>query len=157
MTNSHSNVLQLNGNENFYSNTYIQQYYNENNNILCNCYDLLGWCTIYLHLALIPLHNNRLYNRIHSSNMSLLNNTQESSMLTKPTTDYWLNSISSMKFFIIELKIIDINDNIPIFNPSNYKIIISESDKPGINYRLPIAYDQDLGINSLIHYNYNYD
>ncbi|XP_018652363.1 cadherin-related [Schistosoma mansoni] len=27
--------------------------------------------------------------------MSLLNNTQESSMLTKPTTDYWLNSISN--------------------------------------------------------------
>ncbi|CAH8584668.1 unnamed protein product [Schistosoma rodhaini] len=145
VTNSHSN-----SNENFYSNTYIQQYYNENNNILCNCYDLLGWCNIYLHLALIPLHNN---NRTYSSNMSLFSNIQQSTLLTKSTTDYWLNSISSMKFFIIELKIIDINDNIPIFNPSNYKIIISESDKPGINYRLPIAYDQDLGINSLIHYN----
>ncbi|CAH8560958.1 unnamed protein product [Schistosoma mattheei] len=58
-----------------------------------------------------------------------------------------------MEFFIIELKIIDINDNQPIFNPSHYKIIISESDKPGMIYRLPIAFDQDIGMNSMLFYN----
>uniref|UniRef100_A0A095BXE9 Protocadherin-1 n=1 Tax=Schistosoma haematobium TaxID=6185 RepID=A0A095BXE9_SCHHA len=126
------------------------QYYNDDMNTLCNCNHLLGWCTIYLHLALIPFYNNQSNHQIDLLNISLLiNHTQQ----IKKNIDYWLNSISIMEFFIIELKIIDINDNQPIFNPSHYKIIISESDKPGMIYRLPIAFDQDIGMNSMLFYN----
>ncbi|VDP23440.1 unnamed protein product [Schistosoma margrebowiei] len=126
------------------------QYYNDDMNTLCNCNHLLGWCTIYLHLALIPFYNNQSNHQIDLLDLSLLiNHTQQ----FKKNIDYWLNSISIMEFFIIELKIIDINDNRPIFNPSYYKIIISESDKPGMIYRLPIAFDQDIGMNSMLFYN----
>ncbi|CAH8584141.1 unnamed protein product [Schistosoma bovis] len=145
---SHSKLLQSN-----YIKHHQQQqtqYYNDDMNTLCNCNHLLGWCTIYLHLALIPFYNNQSNYQIDLLNISLLiNHTQQ----IKKNIDYWLNSISTMEFFIIELKIIDINDNQPIFNPSHYKIIISESDKPGMIYRLPIAFDQDIGMNSMLSYN----
>ncbi|KAK4470942.1 hypothetical protein MN116_006448 [Schistosoma mekongi] len=158
--NTKTNLLKSTLNQQFYTDTYIHQQHtndddddNNNNNRLCNCHDLLGWCSIHLHLALIPYHNNNVsYDQQQSLTTTLSYIDTVKQMSTIQSTDYLLNYINRMQFFIIELQIIDINDNIPIFNPSNYKIIISESDKPGLLFRLPSAIDNDLGSNSMLTY-----
>ncbi|CAH8565116.1 unnamed protein product [Heterobilharzia americana] len=150
---SNSRLIHSKINHNFYSNSYIQQNYNEDTKMLCNCQELLGWCSIYLHLALIPLNKTQSDNNNNNNNNTVTYTISDiDEIITTQSNDHWLNYINIMQFFNIELRIIDINDNSPVFSPSNYKIIMSESDKPGTIYRLPSAIDQDLGINSMLTY-----
>ncbi|XP_054454103.1 protocadherin alpha-2-like [Anoplopoma fimbria] len=52
----------------------------------------------------------------------------------------------------IEVNVLDINDNSPVFIEKTYSLNISESSLTGERYFLPVAVDADLGINSVKSY-----
>ncbi|KAF5404021.1 hypothetical protein PHET_02618 [Paragonimus heterotremus] len=94
---------------------------------LCLCQPSLGWCAIHLHLTLV-----RMKVQLDSNVESALENM----------------FYEMSRFFIVQIRVIDINDNHPVFQPSNYELIISESEVVGTEFRLPSAVDADLGSNS---------
>ncbi|KAF7256953.1 hypothetical protein EG68_06232 [Paragonimus skrjabini miyazakii] len=94
---------------------------------LCLCQPSLGWCAIHLHLTLV-----RMKIQPDSNIESALENM----------------FYEMSRFFILQIRVIDINDNHPVFQPSNYELIISESEVVGTEFRLPSAIDADLGSNS---------
>ncbi|KAM4707621.1 protocadherin-10 isoform 2-T2 [Discoglossus pictus] len=54
-----------------------------------------------------------------------------------------------LEFFRVEIEVLDINDNPPVFPESDIKVEISESATPGTRFPLESAYDPDVGNNSL--------
>ncbi|KAF6771801.1 hypothetical protein AHF37_09848 [Paragonimus kellicotti] len=93
----------------------------------CLCQPNLGWCAIQLHLTLVKMKVQP------DSNVEL-------------TLENMFYEMS--RFFIVQIRVIDINDNQPVFQPSNYELIISESEVVGTEFRVPSAIDADLGSNS---------
>ncbi|NXS82233.1 PCDGA protein, partial [Erpornis zantholeuca] len=57
-----------------------------------------------------------------------------------------------MKFYEIEVKITDINDNAPSFKEIKRERRINEMTAPGSRFPLPVAHDPDVGRNSLQSY-----
>ncbi|XP_071614970.1 protocadherin gamma-A10-like [Heliangelus exortis] len=57
-----------------------------------------------------------------------------------------------MKFFEIEVEIMDINDNAPSFQEGEMELRMSETTPPGSRFPLSEAHDPDLGRNSLQSY-----
>ncbi|XP_071425976.1 protocadherin gamma-A2-like isoform X18 [Pithys albifrons albifrons] len=57
-----------------------------------------------------------------------------------------------MKFYEIEVEIIDLNDNAPSFRQAEKELRISETTVPGSRFPLPDAHDPDFGRNSLHSY-----
>ncbi|KAH0618112.1 hypothetical protein JD844_017098 [Phrynosoma platyrhinos] len=56
---------------------------------------------------------------------------------------------STLRLYVIEVEIIDINDNVPSFLPMGWELKISETSNPGSQFPLPEAQDPDLGTNSV--------
>ncbi len=52
----------------------------------------------------------------------------------------------------VEIKIVDINDNAPLFPVKVFTVNISENASPGERFPLPVAEDSDVGSNSLKEY-----
>ncbi|XP_039554627.1 protocadherin gamma-A10-like, partial [Passer montanus] len=57
-----------------------------------------------------------------------------------------------MKFYGIEVEIVDINDNAPSFQEADTDLRLSETTAPGSRFPLPDAHDPDSGRNSLQSY-----
>ncbi|XP_071380363.1 protocadherin alpha-2-like [Centroberyx affinis] len=57
-----------------------------------------------------------------------------------------------MNLYRIEVNLVDINDNAPVFLEQNHVFNISESSSTGERYPLPIAQDADTGSNSIKSY-----
>ncbi|CAH8852721.1 unnamed protein product [Trichobilharzia szidati] len=148
---TNSKLLHSGINHNFYSDSYMHPHYTDEAKGLCNCQELLGWCSVYLHLAYIPLNISESENTAWHPSTPVSEASQPPESMPR-SNDHWLNYINVMQFFNIELRLIDINDNAPVFSPFDYKITVSEADKPGTSFRLPSAVDPDLGINAMLSY-----
>ncbi|VDD75564.1 unnamed protein product [Mesocestoides corti] len=59
---------------------------------------------------------------------------------------------SSLKVFLVEIKIVDRNDHAPVFTPSHFTMEVSEGTKNDELYSLPVARDGDLGQNAELSY-----
>ncbi|KAL2077320.1 hypothetical protein ACEWY4_026824 [Coilia grayii] len=59
---------------------------------------------------------------------------------------------SPLNMYRFEVNISDINDNAPVFLSSVREINVSELAFPGERFSLPVAYDKDVGINSVKNY-----
>ncbi|KAF8567610.1 hypothetical protein P879_04573 [Paragonimus westermani] len=94
---------------------------------ICLCQPNLGWCAIHLHLTLLKIKPQ-----------------PKSNVESAPESMFYEMS----RFFTVQIRVIDINDNPPVFRPSNYELVISESEVIGTEFRLPSASDADLGSNS---------
>ncbi|NWI43430.1 PCDG5 protein, partial [Picathartes gymnocephalus] len=57
-----------------------------------------------------------------------------------------------MKFYGIEVEIMDINDNAPTFREAEIELTMSETTAPGARFPLARAHDPDMGLNSLQSY-----
>ncbi|NXF27510.1 PCDGA protein, partial [Rhodinocichla rosea] len=57
-----------------------------------------------------------------------------------------------MKFYAIEVEMVDINDNAPSFQEAETELRMSETTAPGSRFPLPDAHDPDSGRNSLQSY-----
>ncbi|XP_072486661.1 protocadherin gamma-A10 isoform X11 [Notamacropus eugenii] len=57
-----------------------------------------------------------------------------------------------VKLFAVEVKITDINDNVPKFQVEQVEVKITETAAPGMRFPLPEAFDPDVGMNSLQSY-----
>ncbi|KAI5626828.1 hypothetical protein C0J50_13326 [Silurus asotus] len=62
---------------------------------------------------------------------------------------------SPLNIYRIEVNILDINDNQPIFQPPEIDLIIAESAFPGERFPLQNAFDADIGSNSIKSYKLN--
>ncbi|KAM9064767.1 protocadherin gamma-A10 isoform X8 [Sarcophilus harrisii] len=54
-----------------------------------------------------------------------------------------------VKLFAVEVRITDINDNVPKFQVEQVEVKITETAAPGMRFPLPEAFDPDVGMNSL--------
>ncbi|XP_031443186.1 protocadherin alpha-3-like [Clupea harengus] len=59
---------------------------------------------------------------------------------------------SPLNMYRFEVNVSDINDNAPVFISSVREINVSESAFPGERFALPVAYDKDVGSNSVRNY-----
>ncbi|XP_062381352.1 protocadherin alpha-3-like [Sardina pilchardus] len=59
---------------------------------------------------------------------------------------------SPLNMYRFEVNVLDVNDNAPTFRSSMSQVNISESAFPGERFSLPIAYDADVGSNSVKSY-----
>ncbi|KER31572.1 hypothetical protein T265_02215 [Opisthorchis viverrini] len=101
----------------------------------CLCESSSGLCTIHLHLLLqlAPVVDSNTNPQIRPYTLS-----------------------DNNEFITVQLNIIDINDNTPSFQPSEYTLFVSESEGPGSKFRLPSAVDRDLGRNARVSYDLFY-
>ncbi|NXO54209.1 PCDC2 protein, partial [Aramus guarauna] len=66
--------------------------------------------------------------------------------------NYELVLENPLELYRMEFKVLDINDNSPIFPLSEYHINVPEFLSPGARFTLPIAQDRDEGTNSVQNY-----
>ncbi|XP_036380427.1 protocadherin alpha-8-like isoform X6 [Megalops cyprinoides] len=59
---------------------------------------------------------------------------------------------SPLNLFRVDIQILDINDNTPVFPVQSHDVSIAESVVPGVRFPLPRANDPDVGINSVKSY-----
>ncbi|XP_032885717.1 protocadherin-10-like isoform X4 [Amblyraja radiata] len=57
-----------------------------------------------------------------------------------------------LSLYPVEVEIVDVNDNAPVFPQSNFRLEIWESATPGMRFPLETAQDEDIGTNSLQSY-----
>jgi len=112
------------------------------------------------------------YQLLESSSLLTFNSTTNQIIIAKridrdtlcPNDDNCSNCFIYMKFYdmfyydILQLnvRIIDINDNLPLFSSNSYSISLTENNIPGIKIRLSKAEDIDCSINRVQLYELTY-
>ncbi|TPP62203.1 hypothetical protein FGIG_09508 [Fasciola gigantica] len=98
----------------------------------CICEKSVEWCSVYVQLALTPHRGG-----------------PQSTELLLSSIDLALNILD---LFIVEVRIMDVNDHAPLFLPDRFELRISEAEQIGGRYRLPSATDKDTGRNAQFAY-----
>jgi len=66
--------------------------------------------------------------------------------------DVAVRPLSVFRLIRVIMSIIDINDNSPVFSTAKYQLNVSEALSTGATLSLPLADDQDVGINGRLEY-----